>query len=70
MLWKIADLIVANAQELIELEILDNGLAAADRQYVVYGVVPDFFRYYAGCPPKFTARRSPPRRRANDPAKH
>lgn len=52
MLWKIADLIAANAQELIELEILDSGLPLQLAQYVVRSVVPDFFRYYAGWPTK------------------
>ena len=52
ILWRIADLIVANAQQLVELEILDNGLPRAIAQYVVNSVVPDFFRYYAGWPTK------------------
>ncbi len=52
VLWKIADLVVANAQELIELEILDNGLPQSIAQYVVRNVVPDFFRYHAGWPTK------------------
>ena len=52
VLWKIADLVVANAQQLIELEILDNGLPQQLAHYVVHAVVPDFFRYYAGWPTK------------------
>ena len=52
ILWKIADLIEQNGQQLVELEILDNGLPLQMAQYVVYGVVPEFFRYYAGWPTK------------------
>lgn len=52
ILWKIADLIEQNAQQLVELEILDNGLPMQIAQYVVYSVVPEFFRYYAGWPTK------------------
>lgn len=52
ILWRIADLIVANAQQFVELEILDSGLPLPIAQYVVHSVVPDFFRYYAGWPTK------------------
>jgi phenylacetaldehyde dehydrogenase len=51
-LWKLADLVVQNAQELIELEILDNGLPMQLAQYIVYSVVPEYFRYNAGWPTK------------------
>jgi phenylacetaldehyde dehydrogenase len=59
ILWKIADLIEQNAQALIELEILDNGLPMPLAQYIVYGVVPDFFRYYAGWPTKIVGQTIP-----------
>jgi phenylacetaldehyde dehydrogenase len=52
ILWKIADLVQQNAQQLIELEILDNGLPLPLAQYVVGMFVPEFFRYYAGWPTK------------------
>jgi phenylacetaldehyde dehydrogenase len=52
LLWKIAELIERNAQQLIELEILDNGLPMPLAQYVVGLFVPEFFRYYAGWPTK------------------
>lgn len=51
-LWKLAELVEANAQQLIELEILDNGLPMALAQYIVHGVLPDYFRYNAGWPSK------------------
>jgi phenylacetaldehyde dehydrogenase len=52
ILWKISELIERNAQQLIELEILDNGLPMPLAQYVVGMFVPEFFRYYAGWPTK------------------
>jgi phenylacetaldehyde dehydrogenase len=51
-LWKLADLVEQNAQQLIELEILDNGLPLPLAQYIVHGVVPEYFRYNAGWPSK------------------
>jgi phenylacetaldehyde dehydrogenase len=51
-LWKLADLVEQNAQQLIELEILDNGLPMPLAQYIVHGVVPEYFRYNAGWPTK------------------
>jgi phenylacetaldehyde dehydrogenase len=59
VLHRVADLIEQNAQELIELEVLDNGLPMALAQYVVYGVVPEFFRYYAGWPTKIEGATIP-----------
>jgi len=59
VLWKIADLVEQHAQELIELEILDNGQPLAVAQYVVRHVVPDFFRYYAGWPTKIEGATIP-----------
>jgi phenylacetaldehyde dehydrogenase len=58
-LWKLADLVEQNAQQLIELEILDNGLPLQLAQYVVYGVLPDYFRYNAGWPSKIEGATLP-----------
>jgi aldehyde dehydrogenase (NAD+) len=47
MLWKLADLITANAQRLAEIERTDNGkLASEVTAQVRY--MADYFRYYAG----------------------
>ncbi|MEY3976279.1 MAG: hypothetical protein RLZZ33_1334 [Pseudomonadota bacterium] len=59
VLWKIADLIQANFQQLCELEILDNGLPTPLAQYVCGMVVPEFFRYYAGWPTKIEGSTLP-----------
>lgn len=59
VLWKIADLIQANFQQLCELEILDNGLPTPLAQYVCGMVVPEFFRYYAGWPTKIEGATLP-----------
>ena len=59
VIWKIADLVQQNFQQLVELEILDNGLPMPLAQYVVGGVVPDFFRYYAGWPTKIEGSTIP-----------
>ncbi|MBM4216476.1 MAG: aldehyde dehydrogenase family protein [Gammaproteobacteria bacterium] len=59
VIWKISDLIVANFQQLCELEILDNGLPTPLAQYVCGMVVPEFFRYYAGWPTKIEGSTIP-----------
>ena len=59
VLWKISDLILANFQQLCELEILDNGLPTPLAQYVCGMVVPEFFRYYAGWPTKIEGATIP-----------
>lgn len=59
VLWKIADLIEQNFQQLCELEILDNGLPLPLSQYVCGMVVPEFFRYYAGWPTKIEGATIP-----------
>jgi len=59
VLWKISDLILANLQQLCELEILDNGLPTPLAQYVCGMVVPEFFRYYAGWPTKIEGSTIP-----------
>jgi phenylacetaldehyde dehydrogenase len=58
-LWKLADLIEQHGQELVELEILDNGLPMALAQYVVLLFVPEFLRYYAGWPTKIEGATIP-----------
>ena len=59
ILWKVADLVQANFQQLVELEILDNGLPTPLAQYVCGMVVPEFFRYYAGWPTKIEGATIP-----------
>jgi len=59
VIWRIADLIQQNFQQLVELEILDNGLPTPLAQYVCGMVVPEFFRYYAGWPTKIEGATIP-----------
>ena len=59
VLWKIAELVERDAQQLIELEILDNGLPMGIAQYVCAHHVPEFFRYYAGWPTKIDGATIP-----------
>ena len=59
VLWKIAELVQQNAQQLCELEILDNGLPTPLAQYVCGMFVPEFFRYYAGWPTKIEGATIP-----------
>ena len=48
VLWKIADLVEKNIDELAELETLDNGKPIFESRYVDMPMVADVFRYYAG----------------------
>ena len=48
VLWRIADLIEKNIDELAELETLDNGKPIFESRYVDMPMVADVFRYYAG----------------------
>ena len=48
LLWKIADLVEHNIEELAELETLDNGKPIFESRYVDMPMVADVFRYYAG----------------------
>ncbi len=48
VLWRIADLIEKNIDELSELETLDNGKPIFESRYVDMPMVIDVFRYYAG----------------------
>src|SRR6516162_8917214 len=48
ILWRIADLVEKNIDELAELETLDNGKPIFESRYVDMPMVADVFRYYAG----------------------
>ena len=48
VLWRIADLIEKNIDELAELETLDNGKPVFESRYVDFPMIVDVFRYYAG----------------------
>lgn len=48
ILWRIADAIEKNIDELAELETLDNGKPIFESRYVDMPMVVDVFRYYAG----------------------
>ena len=48
ILWRIADLIEKNIEEMAELETLDNGKPIFESRYIDMPMVIDVFRYYAG----------------------
>jgi aldehyde dehydrogenase (NAD+) len=48
MLWRLADLLEKNIDELAELETLDNGKPIFESRYVDMPMVADVLRYYAG----------------------
>ena len=48
LLWKLADLVEKNIEELAELETLDNGKPVFESRYVDLPMVIDVLRYYAG----------------------
>jgi acyl-CoA reductase-like NAD-dependent aldehyde dehydrogenase len=48
VLWRVADLVEKNIDELAELETLDNGKPIFESRYVDMPMVADVFRYYAG----------------------
>ncbi len=48
LIWKLADLVEANIDELAELETLDNGKPIFESRYVDMPMVIDVLRYYAG----------------------
>src|SRR5947199_8860362 len=48
VLWRIADLLEKNIDELAELETLDNGKPIFEARYVDMPMVADVFRYFAG----------------------
>jgi acyl-CoA reductase-like NAD-dependent aldehyde dehydrogenase len=48
LLWRIADLIEKNIDEIAEIETLDNGKPIFESRYVDLPMVVEVFRYYAG----------------------
>jgi len=48
LLWRLADLVEKNIEELAELETRDNGKPIFESRYVDMPMVIDVFRYYAG----------------------
>jgi len=48
LIWRLADLIEKNLEELAELETLDNGKPIFESKYVDIPMVVDVLRYYAG----------------------
>jgi aldehyde dehydrogenase (NAD+) len=48
LIWRLADLIEQNIDELAELETLDNGKPVFESRYVDMPMVVDVLRYYAG----------------------
>src|SRR5246500_15312 len=48
LLWRLADLVEKNLDELAELETLDNGKPIFESKYVDIPMVVDVLRYYAG----------------------
>jgi aldehyde dehydrogenase (NAD+) len=48
LMWKLADLIEKNIDEIAELETLDNGKPIFESRYVDLPMVAEVFRYYAG----------------------
>src|SRR6202521_1372948 len=48
LIWKLADLVEKNIDELAELETLDNGKPIFESRYVDLPMVIDVLRYYAG----------------------
>src|SRR6516165_11118492 len=48
LLWKLADLVAKNIEELAEIETIDNGKPIFESRYVDMPMVIDVLRYYAG----------------------
>src|SRR5688572_27634758 len=48
LLWRLADLLERNIDEISELETIDNGKPIFESKYVDMPMVIDVFRYYAG----------------------
>jgi len=59
LMYKLADLIEANIDELAELETLDNGKPIAESRNVDLPLVIDCFRYYAGWADKIHGQTIP-----------
>ena len=58
LLWKLSDLIEANADELAELESIDNGKTRFMARIIDVPGTRDYFRYMAGWATKIEGRRS------------
>ncbi len=54
VLWKLGDLILANADELARLETLDNGKPITESRYVDIDMVAKCFHYFSGWASKLT----------------
>ena len=52
LLWKLADLLEQNAQQITEVEILDNGMPLNHAGRMAVPLAANMFRYYAGWPTK------------------
>jgi len=61
LLWEIGDLIDQNADELAELETLDNGKPIFESRYADMPMVAEVFRYYAGWATKIHGETVPVR---------
>lgn len=59
LLLKIAELIDAHADELAQLETLDNGKAVAEARMIDINASAESFRYYAGWPTKIYGETNP-----------
>ncbi|MBF6245667.1 aldehyde dehydrogenase family protein [Nocardia elegans] len=59
ILWRLADLVEAHAQQLAELESLDAGMPIGEARYVDVALSIDILRYYAGWPTKITGDTIP-----------
>lgn len=59
LLLKVADLIEAHAEELAELETLDNGKAISDSRTIDVPAAAESFRYYAGWATKIYGETNP-----------
>ncbi|MCA9774371.1 MAG: aldehyde dehydrogenase family protein, partial [Myxococcales bacterium] len=59
LLWKLGELIMEHADELAELESLDNGKPIRESRYVDIPGAADIFQYYAGWTTKITGETIP-----------
>ena len=59
LLWKLADLIEANAAELAQLETLDNGKSIRESESIDIPGAALWFRYYSGAAPRIEGQTFP-----------
>lgn len=64
LIWKLADLLESNADEVAELEALDNGKPIRDARNVDLPGSYEILRYMAGWATKINVKQSPSRRQA------